>query len=95
MTTSAMARAEAMRPQSMGALLAALEAMGLTSGRPDPSDGRQTMISLTDSCRSLIEKGRAARQDWLTHTVETRLSPEEQKQLLSAMALLQRLVAQE
>jgi len=95
MTTSALARAEAMRPQSMGALLAALDAAGLVSGTPDPSDGRQTILSLTDKCRSLIQKGRAARQDWLTRTLEAKLSLDEQRHVLSAIALLNRLVEQD
>ncbi|GAC1046312.1 MarR family winged helix-turn-helix transcriptional regulator [Rhizobium sp. No.120] len=95
MTTSALARAEGMRPQSMGALLSALDAMGLVSGMPDPSDGRQTILSLTDRCRRLIQEGRAARQDWLSRTIEARLSPEEQGQVLAAIGLLQRLVEQD
>ena len=48
-TGSALARAEAMRPQSMGAIIAVLETAGYVAGTPDPSDGRQTIISLTDS----------------------------------------------
>lgn len=92
MTTSALARAEGMRPQSMGALLAALEALGMVSGKPDQSDGRQTIISLTNKCRTMIQEGRAARQDWLTRTLEAKLSREEQTQLLAAVALLNRLV---
>jgi DNA-binding MarR family transcriptional regulator len=95
MTTSALARAEGMRPQSMGALLSALESTGLVVGRSDPSDGRQTIFSLTDRCRALIEEGRAARQDWLTRTVEAKFSHDEQSQILSAIALLKRLVEQE
>jgi DNA-binding MarR family transcriptional regulator len=43
-TGSALARVEAMRPQSMGAIIAALEAAGYVSGAPDPSDGRQTIL---------------------------------------------------
>lgn len=95
MTTSALARAEGMRPQSMGALLSTLESSGLVSGKPDPSDGRQTIFSLTNRCRSLIEEGRAARQDWLTRSVEAKFSYEEQSQILSAITLLKRLVEQE
>ncbi|QYA16011.1 MarR family transcriptional regulator [Rhizobium sp. AB2/73] len=95
MTTSALARAEGMRPQSMGTLLSALDAMGLVSGRPDPSDGRQTILSLTERCRRLIQEGRAARQDWLSRTIEARLSPGEQSQVLAAIGLLQRLVEQD
>ncbi|MFS8110390.1 MarR family transcriptional regulator [Rhizobium jaguaris] len=95
MTTSALARSEGMRPQSMGALLAALESSGLVAGIPDPSDGRQTILSLTDKCRLLIQEGRAARQDWLARTIEVKLSAVEQKQVLSAIAILARLIADE
>ena len=52
-TVSNLARAEGMRPQSMGATIAALEAAGLVSGAPDPEDGRQTILSLTQACREL------------------------------------------
>ncbi len=46
-TVTSLARAEGMRPQSMGATVSALEAAGLVSGSPDPKDGRQTILSLT------------------------------------------------
>ncbi len=91
MTTSSLARAEGMRPQSMGAVIAALEGADLVNGFADPNDGRQTILSITDACRKRIEEGRAARQDWLSRTIEARLSSEEQDRLLSAIKLLQRL----
>lgn len=91
-TTSSLARAEGMRPQSMGTVIAALESAGLVHGAPDPSDGRQTILSLTEACRKWIGEGRAARQDWLFRTIQSRLSPHEQEQLAAAVVLLQRLV---
>lgn len=91
-TTSSLARAEGMRPQSMGTVIAALEQAGLVRGAADPSDGRQTLLSLTDACKQWIRAGRAARQDWLVRTIEARLSPEEQAQLALAVTLLHRLV---
>jgi DNA-binding MarR family transcriptional regulator len=91
-TTSSLARLEGMRPQSMGAVIAPIEAAGLVCGVPDPLDGRQTILSLTDACRKWIEDGRAARQDWLTRTLEARLSPQEQGKLIEAVELLKRLV---
>ena len=91
-TTSSLARAEGMRPQSMGGIVAALEGAGLVHGAPDPGDGRQTILSLTDRCRQRIDEGRAARQDWLFRTIRARLSAQEQKQLMAAVALLRRLV---
>ena len=92
-TTSGLARLEGMRPQSMGAVIAPLEAAGLVSGAPDPGDGRQTILSLTDACRKWVEEGRAARQDWLTRPLQARLSPEEQDRLADAVELLKRLAA--
>jgi DNA-binding MarR family transcriptional regulator len=91
-TVSNLARAEGMRPQSMGAAVAPLEAMGIINGTPDPNDGRQTILSLSDHCRDMLKEGRAARQDWLTRTIAARLSPAEQDVLGSAVALLKRLV---
>ncbi|WP_242181676.1 MarR family transcriptional regulator [Sphingomonas sp. CARO-RG-8B-R24-01] len=91
-TTSELARAEAMRPQSMGTVIAALESAGLLHGAPDPQDGRKMRLSLTDHCRQWISAGRAARQDWLARTIRARLSPQEQDQLAAALTLLGRLV---
>ncbi|ACB96517.1 MarR family winged helix-turn-helix transcriptional regulator [Beijerinckia indica] len=91
-TASTLARAEGMRPQSMAPVIAALEKAGLVSGAPDPADGRQTLISLTDACRKWIEEGRAARQDWLTRTLQARLSPKELDEVAKAVEHLMRLV---
>jgi DNA-binding MarR family transcriptional regulator len=91
-TASGLARAEGMRPQSMGPVIAALEGAGLVSGAPDPTDGRQTILSLTDACRKWAQEGRAARQDWLTHTLQARFSPQELNKLAEVVELLRRLV---
>jgi DNA-binding MarR family transcriptional regulator len=91
-TASSLARAEGMRPQSIGPVIAALEAAGFVSGAPDPTDGRQTILSLTDACRKWAQEGRAARQDWLCRTIQARFSPQEQKGLTAAVDLLKRLV---
>ena len=81
-----------MRPQSMGAVITSLRAAGLVTGTPDPADGRQILFSLTASCRRWVEDGRSARQDWLTRTIQARLSPEEHNKLAEAVELLKRLV---
>lgn len=91
-TVSSLARSEGMRPQSMSAAIAALEAAGLVRGAPDPDDGRQTIMTLTDTCRERLRIGRAARQDWLSRTIAERLSPREQQQLAAGVGLLKRLV---
>lgn len=91
-TVTTLARAEGMRPQSMGANVSALEAAGLVSGAPDPTDGRQTLLSLTVACREVIKAGRAAREDWLFRAIRTKFAPDEQEELASAVELLKRLV---
>lgn len=91
-TASSLARAEGMRPQSMGAVIAALEAAGMVRGAPDPTDGRRTILSLTEACRKRLQEGRAARRDWLTAAIQARLSPQEQDEVAAAAALLKRLV---
>ncbi len=91
-TGSALARADSMRPQSMGAIIAALEAAGYVVGAPDPADGRQTIVSLTDHFRDWVSAARSARQDWLLRTLQARLTAQEQRQLAGAVELLKRLL---
>ena len=93
LTVTALALVEGVRPQSMGATVAALEAAGLVCGAPDPNDGRQTLLSVTPRCQAWIAQGRDARQDWLVRAIQRELSPEEQEQLVSAVALLKRIAA--
>jgi DNA-binding MarR family transcriptional regulator len=93
-TVTALAQALGMRPQSMGANVAILETAGLVSGVPDPADGRQTLLSLTPACRKWIKAGRAARQDWLSRAIQSKLTPPEQRELSTAIELLKRLVDQ-
>ena len=91
-TVSNLARAEGMRPQSMSSVVTPLQGLGLVKGAPDPGDGRQTLMSLTPECLALLQKGRAARQDWLTTRISQKLSVDEQEKLLAALDLLIRLV---
>jgi DNA-binding MarR family transcriptional regulator len=91
-TVSSLARAEGMRPQSMSAIVTPLQESGLVSGAPDPSDGRQTLMSLTPKCLKWFQEGRAARQDWLSTTISQKLLVHEQEKLQAALELLKRLV---
>ena len=90
-TVSMLARAEGVRPQSMRTTVAALEAAGVVSGKPDPKDGRQTFLSLTPSFLKILKTGRAAKEDWLFRALKTQLAPREHKQLAAALNLLSRL----
>jgi DNA-binding MarR family transcriptional regulator len=90
-TVSALARAESVRPQSMRVTVAGLEATGAVSGKPDPTDGRQTLIDVTPGFQKALNANRAAKDDWLLRAVQTQLSPPEQAELASAVKLLQRI----
>ena len=92
LTVSTLARAEGVRPQSLGATVAGLETAGLVGGAPDPADGRQTLWSLTTACRKWIKASRAAREDWLFRAIRTKLAPKEQAELGRAVELLKRLI---
>lgn len=91
-TVTTLARALGMRPQSMGVAVSALQAAGLVVGSAHPSDGRQTVLSLTPACRRLIRAARSAREDWLFQAIQTKLGPREQEQLAAGVELLKRLV---
>lgn len=90
-TVSALARAESVRPQSMRITVAGLELMQAVSGRPDPTDGRQTLIELTPTLRKHLTESRAAKEDWLLRALQEQLSPQEQAELAAAVKLLERL----
>jgi DNA-binding MarR family transcriptional regulator len=90
-TTSALAAAERVRPQSMAQTLAELETAGLIARRPDPGDRRRVHIELTAQGRERVLEGRGRREDWLAAAIAAELEPEEQRTLLTAVPLLQRL----
>jgi DNA-binding MarR family transcriptional regulator len=91
-TVTTLARAEGVRPQSMGATVAALQEAGLVGAAPDPADGRQVMLSLTEAARSWIKASRAAREDWLSQAIRSHLTSAEQQELAAAIRLLRRIV---
>jgi DNA-binding MarR family transcriptional regulator len=90
-TVSALARAESVRPQSMRVTVAGLQARKAISGKPDPSDGRQTLIELAPAFRKTLKASQAAKDDWLHRALQVQLSPQEQIELAAAVKLLQRL----
>jgi DNA-binding MarR family transcriptional regulator len=91
MTLTSLARADGMRPQSMGAIVSSLVSLGYVSGEPDPHDGRQTILSLTASAIEFIGAGRAAKQDWLFRTIDAEFSEAERRALAAAVLLMKRL----
>ena len=90
-TVTTLAKAEGVRPQSMGATIRDLETAGHVTGAPDPQDGRQTLWSVTPKTREFVQRARAARQDWLIDAIRKNFSPEEQAAIARAVALLERI----
>jgi len=90
-TTSALAAAERVRPQSMAQTIADLHADGLVDRRPDPNDRRQVFVELTARGRETVAEDRRRRDGWLARAVESELAPDEQRVLIEAVPLLRRL----
>ncbi|MYW69974.1 MarR family transcriptional regulator [Streptomyces sp. SID8379] len=93
-TTAALARSEYVKPQSMRLTLAALEERGFVARTPDPNDGRQSVMSITDSGRTTLDAVRAAKHGWLAQALDAGLDPAERRLLAEATVLLERLVEQ-
>jgi DNA-binding MarR family transcriptional regulator len=91
-STSALAGAERVRPQSMAETVAALEKQGLVGREPDPDDGRRRLISLTPAGRASAQGARASRNEWLARTLAQRLTEAELAVVTEALVLLERVV---
>ena len=90
-STSALAAAEQVRPQSMATIVAALEQHGLIKRAVDPNDGRRQVISLTTAGRRRAESDRQVREEWLARAMQQRYSERERRVINDALTLLTRL----
>ena len=90
MTPGELAEHEKVQPPSMTRVIAALEARGLVTRAPHPTDGRQVRLTVTEQGRDLVQQSRKLRQEWM-HQRLRELSPEERSILRAAAPILQRL----
>jgi DNA-binding MarR family transcriptional regulator len=90
-STSALAGAERVRPQSMATIVAALDQRGLIERTPDPEDGRRQVLSLTEAGRARAESDHQVREEWLARAMQDRYSEPERRIILDALSLLERL----
>ena len=88
MTTADLARAELMKPQSMGAILASLEQEGLIERQPHPTDRRQVYFALTEAGAAVRTRHRAAKRDWLARAL-AELDPDARRTLAAAIPIIQ------
>jgi DNA-binding MarR family transcriptional regulator len=89
MTTADLARAELVKPQSMGTTLADLEREGLVKRRPHPTDGRQVLFALTAKGIDERRKRSIAKREWLLAAM-AKFDPAEHQTLITAAALIKR-----
>jgi DNA-binding MarR family transcriptional regulator len=89
-TTADLARAEAMKPQSMGTTVASLEEMGIIRRKPHATDGRQVLIELTQKGVLLRKKTGEAKRMWLSQAIAT-LDADERDTLFKAGEIIKKL----
>jgi DNA-binding MarR family transcriptional regulator len=89
-TSADLARAEGVRPQSMGTALGLLEKMGLVERKPHPTDGRQINIKLTARGITLRRNSKEATYAWLSQAI-AELDRQEQMTLFKAGELFKRM----
>ncbi len=92
LTIAALARLEAVKPQSMGATVRGLENAGFVKRAPHPTDRRQVVLSLTRSGRQVRVDAARAKRKWLAGAVSGQLTLAEQRILRAALKLLRQLV---
>jgi DNA-binding MarR family transcriptional regulator len=89
-TAADLARAEGVKPQSMGTALRLLEKMALVERKAHPTDGRQIQIKLTARGITLRRNTRAATYAWLSRAI-AELDRQEQITLFKAGELFKRM----
>ncbi len=90
-TPGVLATRERISPQSMGVILISLEALGLVSRTPDPTDGRRLVISLTEAGLQVIHGAQRQKEERLAQALANNFTNEEQQVLMAALPLLERL----
>ncbi|MBO0850005.1 MAG: MarR family transcriptional regulator [Pseudonocardia sp.] len=90
MTPSELAATERVRPPSMTRVIAALEDDGLVSRRGHPTDGRQSIIELTQAGTDLLAEEASAKERWLDKRL-AELTEDERATLAAAIEIIDRM----
>lgn len=86
-----MATLRNVRHQSMRLVSAHLEAEGLVSRMPNPTDRRSQLLSITEKGRERLSHSREARTLKIASLIEERLTDEEKRALEAAIRIIDRL----
>lgn len=89
-TVTVLARLEQVTAQSMGATIASLESRGLVKRKPDPEDGRQSVIAPTKAGLAALWDKRNARTELIAHALAGELTHAEIRRLATAVPLIER-----
>ncbi|AOW94984.1 MarR family transcriptional regulator [Rhodococcus sp. WMMA185] len=92
MTPGSLAAKEKVQPPSMTRVIASLVELGLVERAPHPTDGRQIIVTLTDSGRALIIDETHAREVWMNEQLSG-LDEAELKVLRDAVGIITSIVA--
>jgi DNA-binding MarR family transcriptional regulator len=91
LTAKALAQLERVRPQSMARILDVLVERGWVCRMPDAADRRQSLVSLTPEGEAALRRGHDVRQVWLAEAMQSALTDEERRTLVTAVELLERI----
>jgi DNA-binding MarR family transcriptional regulator len=90
-TPKALAEGERIQPQSLTRILAAAQRDGLVSRRPDPDDGRQSLLDITEAGLATLRAYSEQRERWLAAAMAERLNDTERELLRLAARVMTRL----
>lgn len=90
-TPSALAEHERIRPQAMATTLAALEERGLVDRRPDATDGRRVVMTVTEQGSAMVRHRRSESVQRLIEVLESEFSTDELGVFDAVLPLLDRL----
>ncbi len=93
MTPGELAAKEVVQPPSMTRVIAALEDAGLVSRRPHPTDGRQSIVELTEAGDALVLADISLREAWLDKRL-AELTEAERDTLAKAAEIIDRMAGQ-
>jgi DNA-binding MarR family transcriptional regulator len=94
LTPGELAAKEVVQPPSMTRVIAALEESGYVSRRPHPSDGRQSIVELTEAGLAYVLADISAREAWLDKRL-AELSQADRDVLSQASEIIDRLASQQ
>ena len=90
LTPGELAVCERVQPPSMTRVIAALAEHGFVDRSPHPTDGRQTVVALTEAGRDYVDAEVSARERWLDAQL-AQLTPDERDLLHRAVDIIDRI----